>query len=93
VAKGLLIIKEIEKFYCLNVCLCYSSSQFVAHPYSQLMLNAVLYQDFDQKWSHRSSHYQTGVCSTLHDIFPVVVHCVPSDTTQQTLPEIRHAAG
>jgi len=34
-------------------CLCYSSSQFVAHPYCQLMLNAVLYQDFDQKWSRR----------------------------------------
>lgn len=27
--------------------------QFVAHPYSQLMLNDVLYQDFDKRWSHR----------------------------------------
>ena len=39
--------------YWLTFCLFYQFVQFVAHPYSQLMLNAVLYQDFDKRWNQR----------------------------------------
>jgi len=45
--------KAALKLTVLNFAIKNKNERFVAHPYSQLMLNAVLYQDFDERWIYR----------------------------------------